>query len=64
MTECSHRLVVYDADYSMTTEGRAVAFQRCLLCGLAYDRRGFLARLQRRIKDRWRMRTLAERPDD
>lgn len=29
--------------------------RRCLLCGVEYDRAEFLRRLERRIRDRWRL---------
>lgn len=51
---CTHAIVVEDAQ-AVPQLGRVVRVRRCLLCGLAYDPDEHWGRLQRAIRDRYRL---------
>ena len=52
--DCSHALTVEEGVWD-TAEFEWVTHRRCLLCGVSYDRQSFLAKLERAIRDRWRL---------
>ena len=61
---CQHTITAYDDDRGVMPDGRVASLYRCLLCGTAYDRLGFLLRFQREIRDRLRMRPLKFNHDE
>ena len=66
---CTHALTVDDDDWTDYLRTARVAIRRtCLLCGMRYDRSAFLLKLERMIRDRYRLPkspwTAAERSEE
>ena len=55
MAECSHAFVVDEPDWC-EHDCAWIIWRRCLLCGMNYDRSGFLASLREAILDRHRIK--------